>query len=102
MRKWSYFTTIYPAPSSHRKYARCEFFEAIKAQVAERSELIELLYQPSYSPPHLDPEERLNADFKQVMSKRVPVRTKVKLRETASEHNQRKVDFNSMITMNYT
>ncbi len=42
-------------------------------------------YLPSYSP-ELNPEERLNADLKQVMGKRVPVRTKAKLREAANEH----------------
>ena len=34
----------------------------------------------------LNPEERLNADLKQAMGKRVPVRTKAKLREAANEH----------------
>jgi transposase len=46
---------------------------------------IELFYLPSYSP-QLNPEERLNADLKQEMGKRVPVRTKAKLREAANEH----------------
>ena len=31
-------------------------------------------------------EERLNADLKQEMGKRVPVRTKIRLRAAASEH----------------
>ena len=44
-----------------------------------------MLYLPSYSP-QLNPEERLNADLKQEMGKRVPVRTKAKLREAANEH----------------
>ena len=57
----------------------------VKAWVAEHSEKIELFYLPSYSP-QLNPEERLNADLKQERGKRVPVRTKVKLRATASEH----------------
>ena len=39
----------------------------------------------SYSP-QLNPEERLNADLKQEMGKRVPVRTKAKLREAANDH----------------
>ena len=42
-------------------------------------------YLPSYSP-QLNPEERLNADLKQQMCKRVPVRTKLKLREAANQH----------------
>jgi hypothetical protein len=36
--------------------------------------------------PELNPEERLNADLKQAMGKRVPVRTKAKLRDAANEH----------------
>ncbi len=40
---------------------------------------------PSYSP-QLNPEERLNADLKQQMGKRVPVRTKAKLRDAANDH----------------
>ena len=57
----------------------------VKAWVAEHSAQIELFYLPSYSP-QLNPEERFNADLKQEMSKRVPVRTKSKLRAAASEH----------------
>jgi transposase len=57
----------------------------VMAWVAEHSAQIELFYLPSYSP-QLNPEERLNADLKQEMGRRVPVRTKVKLRAAASEH----------------
>ncbi len=57
----------------------------VKAWVAERKDKIELFYLPSYSP-QLNPEERLNADLKQEMGKRVPVRTKAKLREAANAH----------------
>jgi transposase len=57
----------------------------VKAWVAERESQIELFYLPSYSP-QLNPEERLNADLKQEMGKRVPVRTKAKLREAANDH----------------
>ena len=46
---------------------------------------MEVFYLPSYSP-ELNPEERLNADLKQAMGKRAPVRTKAKLREAANEH----------------
>jgi hypothetical protein len=53
--------------------------------VAERQAQIELVYLPSYSP-QLNPEERLNADLKQEMGRRVPVRTKAKLHEAANEH----------------
>lgn len=44
-----------------------------------------MFYLPSYSP-ELNPEERLNADLKQAMGKRVPVRTKAKLRQAANEY----------------
>jgi transposase len=47
----------------------------VKAWMAERQALIELFYLPSYSP-ELNPEERLNADFKQEVVKRVLERTK--------------------------
>ena len=57
----------------------------VKAWVAEHSAQIELFYLPSYSP-QFNPEERLNAGLKQEMGKRVPVRTKAKLRAAASEH----------------
>ena len=57
----------------------------VKAWVAERQDQIELFYLPIYSP-QLNPEERLNADLKQEMGKRVPVRTKATLREAANEH----------------
>lgn len=57
----------------------------VKSWVRERKDQIELFYLPSYSP-ELNPEERLNADLKQAMGKRVPVRTKTKLREAANEH----------------
>ena len=64
---------------------RVHHSKVVKAWVAERKEQIELFYLPSYSP-QLNPEERLNADLKQEMSKRVPVRTKSKLREAATQH----------------
>ncbi len=64
---------------------RVHHSKVVKAWVAERIDQIELFYLPSYSP-QLNPEERLNADLKQEMGKRVPVRTKAKLREAASVH----------------
>lgn len=64
---------------------RVHHSKLVKAWVAQRQDQIELFYLPSYSP-QLNPEERLNADLKQEMSKRVPVRTKAKLREAANEH----------------
>jgi transposase len=64
---------------------RVHHSKAVKAWVAQHSEHIELFYLPSYSP-QLNPEERLNADLKQEMGKRVPVRTKARLRAAATEH----------------
>ncbi len=64
---------------------RVHHSKLVKAWVDERKDQIELFYLPSYSP-QLNPEERLNADLKQEMGKRVPVRTKAKLREAANEH----------------
>lgn len=57
----------------------------VKGWIAERADLIELFYLPSYSL-QLNPEEQLNADLKQEMGKRVPVRTKAKLRQSANDH----------------
>ena len=56
----------------------------VKAWAAERADQIELFYLPSYSP-QLNPEERLNADLKQEIGKRVPVRTRAKLHDAANE-----------------
>ena len=64
---------------------RVHHAKPVKAWVAEHADAIELFYLPSYSP-ELNPEERLNADLKQAMGKRVPVRTKAKLRDAANEH----------------
>ena len=64
---------------------RVHHSKLVKAWVAEREDQIELFYLPSYSP-QLNPEERLNADLKQEMGKRVPVRTKARLRDAANEH----------------
>ena len=64
---------------------RVHHSKVVKTWVAERQAQIELFSLPSYSP-ELNPEERLNADLKQEMGKRVPVRTKARLREAANEH----------------
>lgn len=52
--------------------------------MAEREDQIELFYLPSYRPPR-NPEERLKADLKPEMGKRVSVRTKARLRNAANE-----------------
>jgi hypothetical protein len=64
---------------------RVHHSKIVKAWVAQWKDQIELFYLPSYSP-QLNPEERLNADLKQEMGKRVPVRSKAKLREATSAH----------------
>ena len=64
---------------------RVHHSKIVKAWVAERIDQIELFYLPSYSP-QLNPEERLNADLKNEMGKRVPVRTRAKLRQAATDH----------------
>jgi transposase len=57
----------------------------VKAWLAEHTKQIEVFYLPSYSP-ELNPEERLNADLKHVISAKVPMRTKAKLRAAAEDH----------------
>lgn len=64
---------------------RVHHSKPVKAWLAERKAQTEVFYLPSYSP-ELNPEERLNADLKQAMGKRAPVRTKAKLRDAANEH----------------
>ncbi len=64
---------------------RVHHSKLVKAWVTEHKDEIELFDLPSYSP-ELNPEERLNADLKQAMGKRVPVRSKTKLRQAANEH----------------
>ena len=64
---------------------RVHHSKPVKAWLAERTDKIEVFYLPSYSP-ELNPEERLNADLKQAIGKRVPVRTKAKLRAAANQH----------------
>jgi transposase len=64
---------------------RVHHSKLVKAWVAEHKDEIALFYLPSYSP-ELNPAERRNADLKQELSKRVPIRTKAKLREAANEH----------------
>ena len=64
---------------------RVHHSKLVKAWVAQRLDQIELFYLPSYSP-QLNPEERLNADLKQEIGKRVPIKTKVSLRAAANDH----------------
>lgn len=57
----------------------------VKAWLAGHKDEIEVFYLPSYSP-ELNPDERLNADLKQAIGSKVPVRTKAKLQVAANEH----------------
>lgn len=66
---------------------RVHHSKPVKAWVDEHQDKIELFYLPSYSP-ELNPEERLNADLKQALYTKVPVRTKSKLKAAATEHMQ--------------
>lgn len=51
----------------------------MKAWLATHADQIEVFYLPCYSP-ELNPEERLNADLKHVIGRKVPIRAKAKLR----------------------
>jgi transposase len=64
---------------------RVHHAKPVKAWLEEHKDQIEMFYLPSYSP-ELNPEERLNADLKQAIGKKVPVRTKAKLRAAANDH----------------
>lgn len=57
----------------------------VKAWLATHTDQIEVLYLRSYSP-ELNPEERLSADLKHVIGRKVPIRTKAKLRAAAEDH----------------
>jgi transposase len=57
----------------------------VKAWLAQHVDQMEVFYLPSYSP-ELNPEERLNADLKHVIGRKVPIRTKTKLRAAAEDH----------------
>lgn len=57
----------------------------VEEWLADHEEQIEVFFLPSYSP-ELNPDERLNADLKDAMGKRVPARTKTKLHDAATDH----------------
>ncbi|MFM7461793.1 MAG: IS630 family transposase [Burkholderiales bacterium] len=61
---------------------RVHHSKPVKAWLAENKSTVEVFYLPAYSP-DLNPDERLNADM-HVIGTRVPVRTKEKLKNTAS------------------
>ena len=74
---------------------RVHHSKPVKAWFEERINKIELFYLPSYdrrkSPwdsPEFNPEERLNADLKNALYTKVPVRTKAKLKAATTEQMQ--------------
>ena len=64
---------------------RVHHSKPVKAWVEAHKDMIELFYLPSYSP-ELNPEERLNADLKNSLYTKVPVRTKAKLKAATTAH----------------
>lgn len=64
---------------------RVHHSKPVKKWLEDNKEKIEVFYLPSYSP-ELNPDERLNADLKHEISSKVPVRTKAKLKEAASNY----------------
>lgn len=64
---------------------RVHHSQPVKAWALLNKDKMELFYLPSYSP-ELNTEERLNADLKQVIRSKVPVRTKDKLKQATTEY----------------
>lgn len=63
---------------------RAHHSKLVKQWFADHADRIEVFYLPSYAP-ELNPDERLNADLKQALRKRVPVRTKANLFRVSTE-----------------
>jgi transposase len=61
---------------------RVHHSKPVKKWLAEHADKIEVFYLPSYSP-ELNPDELLNADLKQRVTKAAPPRTKMALTRTA-------------------
>jgi len=57
----------------------------VKAWLSEHEKEIEVFYLPSYSP-ELNPDECLNADLKEGVTKRAPARSKKALKKAAVSH----------------
>jgi len=57
----------------------------VKAWLADHEEAIEVYYLPSYSP-ELNPDECLNADLKDGVTRRAPARSKAQLKKAAISH----------------
>ena len=59
--------------------------KAVTAWVAERADIIELVYLPPYAP-DTNPDEFLNNDLKQAIAKRRTPRTRTALRDEVTSH----------------
>ena len=57
----------------------------VRAWLAEREAEIEVFYLPSYSP-ELNPDEGVNADLKQAVTRGAPVRSKRQLKRAVIGH----------------
>lgn len=66
---------------------RVHHCKPVKKWLSEHQNELEAFYLPSYSP-DLNPDERLNADLKQGIASRAPVRNKASLQEHATSHMQ--------------
>jgi transposase len=62
--------------------------KSVRAWLAVRSAEIEVFYLPSYSP-ELNPDECLNADLKQAVTRQAPARSKPQLKRAAIRHMRR-------------
>ncbi len=62
--------------------------QAVRGWLAERQEQIEVFHLPSYSP-ELNPNEGLNADLKQAVTRKPPARSKHELKRTVISHMRR-------------
>ncbi len=60
----------------------------VRACLAEHVDEIAVFYLPSYSP-QLNPDERLNADLKAVVTRKAPARAKGELKQAAIRHLRR-------------
>jgi transposase len=62
--------------------------QAVRGWLAERQEQIEVFHLPSYRP-ELNPDEGLNADLKQAVTRKPPARSKHELKRTVISHMRR-------------
>src|SRR3954467_10191630 len=61
---------------------------AVREWLARHQRQIEVSYLPSYSP-ELNPDEGLNADLKQTITRKAPMRSKQQLKQAAISHMRR-------------